>query len=191
MRTGEIPEPYDATDPAAFRFVLGHFCTGVTIVTALGPDGPVGLTCQSFSSLSLAPPLASFNASRASTSWPLIRAADAFCVNILAEGQRRLSVQMSKSGTDKFAGVDWRPTPLGAPRIDGAAAWLDCTLRAEYDGGDHTIVVAAVHRFMAANGARPLLFYRGGYGSLAGPAAAAADRAPRDLAELETRGNRS
>jgi flavin reductase (DIM6/NTAB) family NADH-FMN oxidoreductase RutF len=189
----EEPEPYEAADSAAFRAVLGHFCSGVTVVTALGADGPIGLTCQSFSSLSLAPPLVSFNASRTSTSWPRIRRAGVFCVNILTHRQQYISVQMSRPGAAKFEGVDWRPTPLGALRLAGVAAWLDCSLHAEYDGGDHTIVVAAVHQLAVGAPADPLLFYRGGYGSFAGPSGAAVarpDPVRHESGELEMRGNR-
>ncbi|MEU9267134.1 flavin reductase family protein [Streptomyces sp. NPDC048251] len=154
-------------DSALFRSVLGTFCSGITVVTALGSDGPLGLTCQSFSSLSLNPPLVLFSPAHSSTTWPKIRQADTFCVNILAEEQQQLSTQMSRSGTDKFAGVDWDTTPLGAPRLSGAAAWLDCTLEAEHDGGDHTIVVAAVHHLATTAQARPLLYHQGRYAALA------------------------
>jgi 3-hydroxy-9,10-secoandrosta-1,3,5(10)-triene-9,17-dione monooxygenase reductase component len=154
-------------DQAVFRGVLGSFCSGITVVTGLGAGGPLGLTCQAFSSLSLDPPLVMFSPSRTSTSWPCIRRTGRFCVNVLAEDHYELSVRMSRSGADKFAGVRWDPTPLGSPRLDGAAAWLDCTLEAEHDGGDHTIVVARVHGLSANAEARPLLYYRGRYAVLA------------------------
>jgi flavin reductase (DIM6/NTAB) family NADH-FMN oxidoreductase RutF len=153
-------------DTALFRGVLGHFCTGLVVVSALGPDGPQGLTCQSFASLSLDPPLVLFSPARTSTSWPRIREIGTFCVSVLAEGQQQLSAQLARSGPDKFAGVEWNATPLGAPRLDGAVAWLDCTLHAEYDGGDHTIVVAAVRHLGAQPHVRPLLYYQGRYATL-------------------------
>jgi 3-hydroxy-9,10-secoandrosta-1,3,5(10)-triene-9,17-dione monooxygenase reductase component len=152
------------TDP--FRAVLGHFCSGVTVVAGLGPDGPYGLTCQSFCSLSLDPRLVLFSAARSSTSWPRIRRIGAFCVNILAEDQQHVSIQLSGTGGDKFAGLKWHTTPLGAPRLDGAVAWLDCTIHAEHNGGDHTIVVGAVHDLAIASGCRPLVFHRGRYTTL-------------------------
>jgi flavin reductase (DIM6/NTAB) family NADH-FMN oxidoreductase RutF len=170
--------PAHAPDSALFRHVLGHFCTGVVVVAGLGPDGPAGLTCQSFSSLSLDPPLVMFGASRTSTSWPRIRRTGSFCVNVLAEEQQELSARMARSGADKFADVAWDRTPLGAPRLDGALAWLDCTLHAEYPGGDHTVVVAQVHALASAPEGladglheglpegQPLLYYRGGYAAL-------------------------
>jgi flavin reductase (DIM6/NTAB) family NADH-FMN oxidoreductase RutF len=158
---------HDTVDTGVFRRVLGNFCSGITVVTALSPSGPLGLTCQSFSSLSLDPPLVLFSPARTSVTWPKIREIGRFCVNVLAEDHRQISVQMARSGTDKFAGVRWACTPLGAPRLDGAAAWLDCTLHAEHDGGDHTVVVAAVRGLSADQAARPLLYYQGRYAALA------------------------
>lgn len=158
-----------AVDPAAFRAVLGRFCSGITVITALGPDGPLGLTCQSFSSLSLDPPLVLFSPARTSVTWPRIRNVGRLCVNVLAEEHSRLSTAMARSGTDKFAGVGWDASPHGAPRLDGAVAWLDCVVEAEHDGGDHTIVVAAVHALSAGPAARPLLYYQGRYAALAAP----------------------
>ena len=156
-----------AVDPATFRAVLGRFCSGITVITALGPDGPLGLTCQSFSSLSLDPPLVLFSPARTSVTWPRIREAGRLCVNVLAEEHSWLSAAMARSGTDKFAGVGWDASPHGAPRLDGALAWLDCVVAAEHDGGDHTIVVAAVLGLSAGPAARPLLYYRGQYATLA------------------------
>jgi flavin reductase (DIM6/NTAB) family NADH-FMN oxidoreductase RutF len=153
-----------------FRAVLGRFCSGVTVITALGSAGPLGLTCQSFSSLSLDPPLVLFGPARTSTTWPRIRKVGRLCVNVLAEEHSGLSAAMARSGADKFAGVRWDASPLGAPRLDGAVAWLDCVIQAEHDGGDHTIVVAAVHGLSASPSARPLLYYRGQYATLAAPA---------------------
>ena len=158
-----------AVDSATFRAVLGRFCSGITVITALGPDGPLGLTCQSFSSLSLDPPLVLFSPARASTSWPRIREVGRLCVNVLAEEHSGLSAAMARSGSDKFAGARWDASPLGAPRLEGAVAWLDCVVEAEHDGGDHTIVVAAVLGLSASLSARPLLYYRGQYATLAAP----------------------
>jgi 3-hydroxy-9,10-secoandrosta-1,3,5(10)-triene-9,17-dione monooxygenase reductase component len=146
------------------RDVLGHFVSGVTVVTAMGADGPVGFTCQSFSSLSLDPPLVAFAPARTSTTWPRLREAGRFCVNVLAQDQDRLSQQFARSGTDKFAGVTWAPSPSGSPVLDGVVAWIDVTLEAEHDGGDHTIVVARVLDLGADASRTPLLFHRGAYG---------------------------
>jgi flavin reductase (DIM6/NTAB) family NADH-FMN oxidoreductase RutF len=158
-----------AVDPAAFRTVLGRFCSGITVITALGSDGPLGLTCQSFSSLSLDPPLVLFSPARTSVTWPRIREVGRLCVNVLAEDHTWLSAAMARSGADKFAGVRWDASPHGAPRLDGAVAWLDCALEAEHNGGDHTIVVAAVHALSTGPAVRPLLYYQGRYATLAVP----------------------
>jgi flavin reductase (DIM6/NTAB) family NADH-FMN oxidoreductase RutF len=144
------------------RRVLGSFASGIVVVTAHG-DEPLGFTCQSFASLSLEPALISFAPARSSTTWPRIREVGTFCVNVLATGHRELSDQFARSGTDKFAGVRWAPSPLGSPLLEGVTAWIDCRLWAEYDGGDHTIVVGEVHDLATDADAHPLLYYRGRY----------------------------
>ncbi len=150
-------------DPTTMRAVLGHFVSGVAVITADGPDGPIGFTCQSFASLSLDPPLVSFAPARTSSTWPRIREIGRFCVNVLAEDHEHHSTGFARSGVDKFTGVGWRPAPSGAPVLDGVSAWIDCTLWQEYDGGDHTIAVAHVHDLGADPARLPLLFYRGRY----------------------------
>jgi 3-hydroxy-9,10-secoandrosta-1,3,5(10)-triene-9,17-dione monooxygenase reductase component len=144
------------------RDVLGTFATGVAVVTAVS-DGPIGFTCQSFASLSLDPPLVSFAVARTSTTWPRIRAIGRFCVNVLAHDQAGLSLQFARSGADKFAGVAWTPSPFGAPRLAAVSAWIDCDLEAEYDGGDHTIVLGAVRDLGSDPDRHPLIYYRGRY----------------------------
>lgn len=153
----------DAVNPDALRRTLGAFASGVVVVTAQGSDRPHGFTCQSFSSLSLDPPLVSFSPARSSSTWPRIREIGTFCVNVLAADHEHHSAGFARSGVDKFAGVDWRPAPSGAPVLHGVGAWVDCTLWAEYDGGDHTIVAARVHALGTDPDRLPLLFYRGGY----------------------------
>jgi flavin reductase (DIM6/NTAB) family NADH-FMN oxidoreductase RutF len=151
-------------EAARFREVLGAFCSGITVITAVGPDGaPLGMTCQSFSSLSLDPPLILIAPARTSTTWPRIREAGAFCVNVLADDQHGLSDAMSRRGTDKFADVAWTPLPTGAPRLAGTVAWIDCELAAEHAGGDHTIVVGAVRDLGSTAALEPLLYHRGRY----------------------------
>ncbi|WNV75604.1 flavin reductase family protein [Geodermatophilus sp. DSM 44513] len=156
-------------DPRTMRDVLGHFASGVTVVTAQADSGPIGFTCQSFSSLSLDPPLVVIAPARTSRTWPQLRALGRFCVNVLAEDQTDLSVTFARSGSDKFAGVPWRPSGLGQPVLEGVVAWIDCELWAEYDGGDHTLVAARVLDLGADPGRRPLLFHRGAYGLLETP----------------------
>jgi 3-hydroxy-9,10-secoandrosta-1,3,5(10)-triene-9,17-dione monooxygenase reductase component len=153
-------------DPRLMREVLGHFASGVTVVTADTEDGPIGFTCQSFSSLSLDPPLIAFAPARTSQTWPRLRDMGRFCVNVLAEGQDAVSQNFARSGADKFAGVAWTPSPHGSPVLDDVVAWIDGELWAEYDGGDHTIVVARVLDLGAHPERRPLLFHRGSYGLL-------------------------
>jgi 3-hydroxy-9,10-secoandrosta-1,3,5(10)-triene-9,17-dione monooxygenase reductase component len=153
--TGEVT-------PETMRAVLGTFATGVVVVTAIG-DEPLGFTCQSFSSLSLDPPLISFNPARTSTTWPHIREIGHFCVNVLAHDQSGLSDRFARSGTDKYAGLHWTPSPHGAPILEDVSAWIDCELSTEYDGGDHTIVVGGVHALRSNPGRDPLIFYRGRY----------------------------
>jgi 3-hydroxy-9,10-secoandrosta-1,3,5(10)-triene-9,17-dione monooxygenase reductase component len=152
--------------PRRIRNVLGHFATGLTVITAATESGPAGFTCQSFASLSLEPALVTFSPARTSSTWPLLRAAGRFTVNILPAEHQHLAAQFARSGADKFAGVDHSPSPLGNPVLDGALAWVDCELHQEYDGGDHTIVVGAVHALSARSDVDPLLFFKGGYVSV-------------------------
>ena len=153
-------------DPHAMREGLGHFASGVTVVTAVTEDGPIGFTCQSFSSLSLDPPLVTFAPARTSQTWPRVQEIGRFCVNVLAEGQDAVSQNFAQSGVDKFEGVRWRPSAHGAPVLDDVVAWIDAELWAEYDGGDHTLVVARVLDLGADPDRRPLLYHRGSYGFL-------------------------
>jgi len=154
-------------DVATFRTVLGHFCTGVTVVTAVDETEPVGLTCQSFTSVSLDPPLVLFVPAKDSASWPRIRHAGHFCANVLGEAQEQLGRRFAIKGADKFAGVGWRPGPDGAPILDGCLAHVDCAVAAVHDAGDHEIVVGRVVDLGVASEGHPLLFYRGGYGRFA------------------------
>jgi flavin reductase (DIM6/NTAB) family NADH-FMN oxidoreductase RutF len=162
----ELPGP--TVDPQVLRDVLGHFASGVTVVTAHTAEGPIGFTCQSFSSLSLDPPLVVFAPARTSRTWPQLRDIGRFCVNVLAEDQSEVSARFARSGTDRFAGISWAASPSGSPVLDGVVAWIDCGLWAEYDGGDHTLVAARVLDLAADPGRRPLLFHRGSYGLLEG-----------------------
>jgi len=150
---------------APMREVLGHFATGVTVITAMDEGGPTGFACQSFHALSLDPALVCFCVGRTSSTWPRIRAAGRFAVNVLERGQERLCRNFAVSGGDKFSGVAWEPSPLGSPLLDGVMAWVDCTIAAVHDGGDHHIVIGHV-RDLHAHGGDPLLFFRGQYRQL-------------------------
>jgi len=159
-----MPDP--AFDSARFRQVLGHFPTGVTVVTAAGSP-PVGMAVGSFFSISLEPPLVGFCAGHTSTSWPGIKEAGRFCVNVLADDQEELSRVFASKEEDKFQGVGWSTSPLGSPRLHDVLAWIDCEIDQVLPAGDHDIVVGAVHDLEVAREADPLLFFRGGYNRLA------------------------
>lgn len=153
-----------AQEAREFRNVLGRFASGVTIVTARTATGPVGMTCQSFSSVSLRPPLVMFVPARTSRAWPAMRAAGHFTVNLLASSQEALSNQFAASGADKFAGAPWAPAPgTGAPRLAGCVGWIDCTIHAVHEAGDHYLVLGRVQELVAGDATEPLLFYRSRY----------------------------
>jgi flavin reductase (DIM6/NTAB) family NADH-FMN oxidoreductase RutF len=162
--TTPVAAPEAAFDSGRFRHVLGHFATGVAVITAIGPSGPVGMVVSSFTSVSLEPPLVAFLPDRSSTSWPKIRTAGAFCVNILSAGQEELCAQFARKGIDKFAGVAWRPASSGAPILDGGMAWIDCELTQTFESGDHYIAIGRVLQLEAAEYGVPLVFFQGGYG---------------------------
>ncbi|MFB6697158.1 flavin reductase family protein [Streptomyces rubiginosohelvolus] len=153
--------------PAEFRRVLGHFASGITVVTARDADGPTGFACQSFASLSLDPPLVTFMVARTSTTWPRIARAGSFCVNILGTEQGALCRGFAVSGADKFAGVAYGDAPAtGSPLLDSVPAWIDCRIHAVHTGGDHLIVVGRVEALGAEEEGEPLLFHRGAFGRL-------------------------
>jgi flavin reductase (DIM6/NTAB) family NADH-FMN oxidoreductase RutF len=149
-------------DPTILRRVCGHWATGVALVTGNGTDGrPRGLAVNSFTSLSLEPPLILFAPAAASTSWPDIKTSGRFAVNILAGDQAALSHSFARPGGDKFAHVALRPTDDRLPAIAGAAARLVCEIDMVHAGGDHEIVIGRVIGAEHADDPTPLLFYRG------------------------------
>ena len=159
------PVPHDpgaAPRARRFREVLGHFATGVTVVTSVVDGEPVGMTCQAFASVSLEPPLVMFCASRSSQSWARIRTSGRFCVNVLNADQEELSRVMASRG-HRFAGVDWRPAATGAPVVAGVAAYVDCLLEEVHPTGDHDVVIGRVQELGSREDAEPLVFHRGGY----------------------------
>ncbi|MCP2254696.1 3-hydroxy-9,10-secoandrosta-1,3,5(10)-triene-9,17-dione monooxygenase reductase component [Prauserella aidingensis] len=153
----------DTDVPARFRSVLGHFCTGVAIVTACEDGEPVGFACQSFTALSLDPPLVLFCPARTSGTWPVIERVGRFAVNVLAGEQQNVSAVFGSRGEDKFASVSWTRAPSGSPLLDGALTWVDCAVEAVHEAGDHYVVIGRVTGLGETSGRRPLLFYRGGY----------------------------
>jgi 3-hydroxy-9,10-secoandrosta-1,3,5(10)-triene-9,17-dione monooxygenase reductase component len=155
-------------DDKQFRSVLGHFATGVTIITAMDGDEPVGMAANSFTSLSLDPPLVLFCIGRGTKTGQLIHVGTRFCVSILHEGQRDLSTYFGggwKSDVPPpFAFVNWHDSP----RLDGSAAALSCRVEAIHEGGDHWIVVGHVAAFQRReDGVAPLVFHAGRYVGLA------------------------
>jgi 3-hydroxy-9,10-secoandrosta-1,3,5(10)-triene-9,17-dione monooxygenase reductase component len=158
----------DALDIQDFRHVLGHFASGVVIVTGLEDEAePVGLTCQSFFSVSIEPPLIAIAIAKTSVSWPRIARGGAFCINVLGREQESLCRAFAVSGGPKFDGAGWHPSPAGLPRIDGAIAWIDCRIDKAVDAGDHEIIIGAIEHVTAGVGL-PLLFFRGQFDQLAG-----------------------
>lgn len=154
-------------DSATYRQVLGHFPTGVTVITAVDDGVPVGMAVGSFSSVSLDPPLVAFFAGNSSTSWPKIQKSGAFCVNILAEDQEGVSRRFSSKEEDKFAGLGWGHAGSGAPLLHGVLAWIDCDIESVIEAGDHVCVMGRVRELEVAHDGAPLIFFRGGYGRFA------------------------
>ena len=152
-------------DPRTFRNVLGQFCTGITVITTVNDGVPIGFACQSFAALSLDPPLVLFCPTKHSRAWQAIEASGKFCVNMLHENQQHVSAQFGSKAEDKFAGIDWSPSGLGSPVLDGTLAHIDCTVHSVHDGGDHFVVFGAVQSMSEPQAIkpRPLLFYRGEY----------------------------
>jgi flavin reductase (DIM6/NTAB) family NADH-FMN oxidoreductase RutF len=166
-------------DSLRFRQVLGHFPTGVTVVTGLvapppgsdRPPKPSGLTIGSFTSVSLDPPLVGFLPAFTSDSWQEIGPSGAFCVNILADDQGELCWRFAKEADDRFDGIDWCPAPAtGCPILPGVEAWIDCTVEQVHDVGDHWFVVGRVQELEHADPwPNPMVFFRGQVGGYSSP----------------------
>lgn len=154
-------------DPGHFRSVLSHLPTGVTVITAYGEDGaPLGMAANSVTSVSLDPPLILLCPAKSSTTWPAIRAASGFCINVMAGHHEEVTRRFAAKGVDRWAGLEYAERPTG-PALEGAVAWIECRPHAEHDAGDHTIVVGRVVAIEAASSAdaEALVFFRGSYGS--------------------------
>jgi flavin reductase (DIM6/NTAB) family NADH-FMN oxidoreductase RutF len=148
------------------RQVMGHFATGVTIITTLTKAGQIhGLTANAFTSVSLEPPLLLISVDKKAESFPAFEESRVFTVNILADNQEALSRKFAVSGGNKFEGVAYRIGANGVPILDGALAYIECTLYAAFDGGDHSIYLGEIQQAEISEG-RPLVFYRGGYRAL-------------------------
>ena len=152
-----------ALDPLELRRCLASFVTGVTVMTVLDADGkPEGITANSFSSLSLDPPLIVWSLRLSSRSFNTYQNAARFTVNILAEDQVDISNRFASSGVDRFEGVAYTPGLGGVPLINGCVSYLECSLDASYPGGDHVLFVGRVERIHTHEG-RPLAYGSGGY----------------------------
>jgi flavin reductase (DIM6/NTAB) family NADH-FMN oxidoreductase RutF len=155
-----------AIDSFQFRQLLGHFATGVTVLTLTTPEGqPLGMTANSLSSVSLSPPLISVCVDREADMHPVILRASEFVVNVLASDQEALARRFSDKHEDRFDGVGYRLSPEGLVLLDGALAHVLCTREATYPAGDHTMVLGRVVGGTTHEG-HPLLYYRGGYAAL-------------------------
>lgn len=162
--TAVLPPHSAAWSEREFRDVLSHYCSGLTILAAVVDGCPVGLTCQSFFSVSLRPPLVAVCVGKASTSFPAIHGIGSLSINILSADQRNLSDSFAKSGADKWAGVTWRPGAIhGHPIIEGVVASLECDIVSETAAGDHVLVLAYVRHLHADVSRYPLLYFRGTY----------------------------
>ena len=152
----------------AFRDALGMFTTGITVVTTMDPDGmPIGMTANSFASLSLEPPLVIWNVGDHSYCHDTFIAAEHFCVHILHAGQKALSIQFATTSGDKFAGLQWRRGECGSPVLSDYAACFECVKEADHPGGDHRIIVGRVINYDDRGDLLPLLYHRGQYQVLA------------------------
>lgn len=159
-----------ALTPRVLRRVLGAFPTGVVVITAADHDGELwGVTVSSFNSVSLDPPLVLFSLSRRLMSLSGILRAGAFAVNFLCEDQQHLSARFATALSDKWRDVEFRRGPLGAPMLTSALAVLECQHYAQYDGGDHVIVVGRITHLESDSERNPLVFFRGRYYTLSRP----------------------
>ena len=155
--------PFTQTE---FRSALGSFATGVTIITALSKDGQkVGMTANSFNSVSLSPPLILWSISKSANCYDDFITAEAFAVHILAADQQDLSNLFATSGADRFANLECTEGLMGTPILPHYSACFECKAAQQFEGGDHIIMTGEVLKF-SDNKLEPLLFYRGNYHSL-------------------------
>lgn len=158
-------------DSKLLRTALGSFTTGITIVSVRGWDGePVGLTVNSFNSVSLEPPMVLWSLALASPNLDVVKRATHFAVNVLAEEQEPLSQRFASRIPDKFDGVDFSEGLGGVPLLDGCRAWFECRTVARYPGGDHIILLGEVEHFRVDESREPLVYYNGAYRRFSAPA---------------------
>lgn len=161
------PEYREGSDARTFRDALGCFATGVTVVTAIGPDGtPIGLTANSFTSVSLDPPLLLVCIANDAGSAPVLREAERFAVNVLQIGQQPTSNRFAGKGEDRFAATPWEVGEYGTPVLKGSLSSFECERQDIHDGGDHFILVGRVLKAIFEPRRDPLLYFRGKYRKL-------------------------
>ncbi|KTR82533.1 monooxygenase [Novosphingobium barchaimii] len=155
-------------DPADFRRVLGNYPTGVCVITAMDADNrPAGMVVGSFTSVSLDPPLVGFFPDKRSTSWPMIKQAGHFCVNVLGIDQQDVCRAVTAKGDEKFVGVEYVISDHNLPVISNSLACIECRLYSVTEAGDHWFVMGEVLRMESVREEGPMLFHRGKYGAFA------------------------
>ncbi len=156
-------------DSSVFRATLGHYPTGVCIITTIdAAASPVGMVVGTFTSVSCDPPMIAFLPDRASASWGAIAPSGRFCVNMLAHDQDNLCRAFVGSQSERFASLVHHPSPSGLPVLDGVLGWIDCTIDAVHEAGDHFIVVGLVQEMAIERDVGPLVFHRGKFTQVAG-----------------------
>ena len=161
MNAHAVVTSEEAFDPRELRDVLGQFATGVTVVTTRGDhDAPVGLTANSFSSVSLDPPLVAWNINLQAPSLSAFREHPSFAINILCEDSKDMAMHFARPSEDKFGTIDWQTGVDGVPILNAAAATIECQTEARIPAGDHEICIGRVIRFQSAN-RQPLVFHQG------------------------------
>lgn len=157
-------------DPARYREVLGHYPTGVVIVTGVHPDGEaLAMIVGTFTSVSMEPPLVAFLPMRSSRTFARLSECESMCINVLTDGQEQVGRTIAGRHEDKLRDIDWEPCASGAPMLSGSLAWLDVHLERVVEAGDHHIAICAIDDMAVNNPKAPLIFFQGGYGGFAVP----------------------
>ena len=161
-----MTQELEPTDLLQLRQCLGHFATGVTVVTCVAADGTArGITANSFSSVSLDPPLLLWNIAKVSNSLQAYLGAEHFAINILSADQQSISEHFARTDHTRFNGIDYAQSSDGVPLLPGTIACLECSTHDIHDCGDHYIIIGKISRFRC-NGGNPLIFLHGAYATL-------------------------
>ncbi|WP_244928772.1 flavin reductase family protein [Nocardioides sp. W7] len=164
MTTDVGPDRTGPPTPAEMRAAMGIFASGVTVVTGMDDEGPVGFACQSFASVSLEPALVLFCADHRGRAWPRIRATGRFCVNVLSEAQRDLCDRFGSSRGTRFEDLDWHLSPWGTPSLPEVMLRVHAEVEGVHLAGDHDVVVGRVQGLEQADFQRPMIYYRSTFG---------------------------